>query len=500
MIRRRQRSPARGETEPPRAAAAGNGRRVSVPPAPAQVGGDWVYRTLLLSMAAFWWVGIVAPQLVSLAFPQLLAPDMIPKGLNPEVEGSTANWFSAGMLFGAALLLLGSAVERRLRAAGWTVVISWVVLAAAAALVALEELVEFKGGLDALIRRWIDTEFDTILRIPTLGVAIPVLALAVWRSHRAWKVRAPLLLGLGMWASIVVREVFVFPRLYAIPAPTLGGVFEESLELAAAALLGLGAALALWPGPGRRLPPRRVQALLGGSVAAVAVLGGLAVALLFRAPQVDARAYWPEGTFQITLADGESVTQELDATTAPVAEVEVQAIVRGPQDRLGALLWRVMEVDAGTFGPVLREGRILVAAADYLHRKTLDLARPLAPSAGRTLAVQLVADVEPGSFMQIGATRRTPPPRRNLWVNGEPAWPDQSIEITAYTHQGLTLSKLQALWELAANNPRWALLMLDVFLVMSLLLFVPSLLVTVALSEWRAARPPRRVAEGVQGG
>ena len=44
-------------------------------------------RVLLLGAVAFWWGLIVVPRLVSLAFPELLSLDAIPRHLDPEQRG-----------------------------------------------------------------------------------------------------------------------------------------------------------------------------------------------------------------------------------------------------------------------------------------------------------------------------------------------------------------------------------------------------------------------------
>ena len=63
---------------------------------PVRRRAQWTSGVLLLGAVAFWWGLIVVPRLVSLAFPELLSPDTIPRHLNPDQEGTVANAVSAG--------------------------------------------------------------------------------------------------------------------------------------------------------------------------------------------------------------------------------------------------------------------------------------------------------------------------------------------------------------------------------------------------------------------
>ena len=60
----------------------------------------WTGRLLLLSAVLFWWGGVLAPNLLSLAFPAWLSPESIPRDLNPDIdwEGRLANRVSATAL------------------------------------------------------------------------------------------------------------------------------------------------------------------------------------------------------------------------------------------------------------------------------------------------------------------------------------------------------------------------------------------------------------------
>ena len=67
-------------------------------------------RALLVGGVVFWWGAVVAPQLVSMAFPSLLPWDALSRQLNPDLETSVANTVSA-----ASLLIVAAvgAFERR---------------------------------------------------------------------------------------------------------------------------------------------------------------------------------------------------------------------------------------------------------------------------------------------------------------------------------------------------------------------------------------------------
>ena len=68
------------------------------------------------------------------------------------------------------------------------------------------------------------------------------------------------------------------------------------------------------------------------------------------------------------------------------------------------MIWRVMEAGEGGEGRILREGRMEVAARDYLSWESVDFP-PVVEAEGRPLALQLVADVEPEAYLRIGATK-----------------------------------------------------------------------------------------------
>jgi hypothetical protein len=116
----------------------------------------WIGRLLLIGAVLFWWGGVVVPNLVSLAFPEWLAPEAIPRDLNPDIdwEGRLANRVSAAALLVLAGLALGSAVASRRRNEAWPAPTGWAVLAVTAALLFWEESSDFHTtALPGLARR-----------------------------------------------------------------------------------------------------------------------------------------------------------------------------------------------------------------------------------------------------------------------------------------------------------------------------------------------------------
>ena len=147
---------------------------------------EWTGRALLLGAVGFWWGLIVVPRLVSLAFPELLAPDAIPRHLDPDSEGNLANAVSAIALLITGLLALGNAVVSRgglRQAGGWIAAGGWTVLGATAIYLAWEEVSEFHAeGTRALGETLLGTAYRSTLWPVVLSPLIVafVLAMAVF--------------------------------------------------------------------------------------------------------------------------------------------------------------------------------------------------------------------------------------------------------------------------------------------------------------------------------
>ena len=68
--------------------------------------------------------------------------------------------------------------------------------------------------------------------------------------------------------------------------------------------------------------------------------------------------YW------VSLADQQSVAQEFPMPATPLSRLSLRIVNRGPDQRPGAAVWRVIEAREGGIGRVLREGRVEVPAGD----------------------------------------------------------------------------------------------------------------------------------------
>ena len=165
---------------------------------------------------------------------------------------------------------------------------------------------------------------------------------------------------------------------------------------------------------------------------------------------------------------------------APPARVDLRVANRDPQGRPGTMIWRMLETGEGGSGRVLREGRMEVAARDYLSWVSIDFPPPV-EAEGRPLALQLVADVEPEAHLRIGTTKTNRYEDGRLWVNGALAWPDQNIEFVIYGAPELTRSKLRAMLRVFTSHWRWPVMVVDTAITMTVITLIPALLLTAAL-------------------
>ena len=469
---------------------------------------EWTGRVLLLGAVAFWWGLIFAPRLVSLTFPDLLSPDAIPPHLNPDTERTVANAVSAIFLLIAALLAFANALRSfgRLRtqhvsrrgavpqAHGWIATGGWTALAVTAAFLAGEEVAEFKtaAGMIALGEIVLGTAYRyalwPVLVSPLILAFVLAMGVFVSKGLHAREVRALLILGLTAWVLVLMHEVsgeFVFDG----DALLFKRLLEETLEFGGTLLIGLSAGIALrGPGPlagifgGRgRFPPAAWSMAAIATIACVVVLGAVA-AVVHRTPLADARALTHIGAFHIIVYDKHSLVQELGVLPEPPARFDLRITSRAPPGRSGILIWRVMEADKETpgSGRILREGRVEVPARDYPSWEGIDFPPPVEAD-GRPLALQLIADVGPRAHLRVGATKTNRYEDGRLWVNGALAWPDQNIEFVAYSAPELTRSKLRAMWRVFISDWRWPVLAVDAAIAMTLITFIPTLLVTAAL-------------------
>ena len=455
---------------------------------------------LLLGAVAFWWGLIVVPRLVSLAFPELLSPDTIPRHLNPDQEGTVANAVSAGALLTAGVLAFVNALRSfgRLRTQDarrttnrWIAVGGWAALAVTLTYLAWDEVSEFHTARTLALGREVfgianNQYLWPVVLSPLILVFVLAMGVFVHKGLRDRELRAPLIFGFAAWLLAVAHEAsYLF--LFAGRAEMLEIVLEETLEFGGTLLIGLSAGIALGSEAVSRVPDgafwgRHVFLPLFGSMVATAVLGGLAVALLFRAPFVNARALTHIGAFHIIVYDKHSLVQELGVLPEPPARFDLRITSRAPPGRSGILIWRVMEADKETpgSGRILREGRKEIPVGDHPSWESIDFP-PLVEAEGRPLALQLIADVGPRAHLRVGATKTNRYEDGRLWVDGALTWPDQNIEFVAYSAPEPTRGKLQAMWHIFSSDWRWPVLAVDVAIVMTLLTFIPALLVTAAL-------------------
>ena len=452
---------------------------------------EWAGRVLLLGAVAFWWGAIVLPRLVSLTFPELLSPDAVPPHLNPDREGSLANTVSAIFLLITALLALGNAVVSRRRGAGLIAVGGWTALAVMTASVAWEEKADFKGGFAPAAGRWLFGELWSntsviesawVLMSPLIMTFVVAMWFLIHKGLSTRAVRAPLILGLTAWLLAIVYDEGAHKIALLGWTKTLSVLLEETLEFSGTLIIGLAAALSLSKGRGRELAPgvfggRRLLRLALGSMAVVAVLGGFVVsgaASTYREQLVDTRGLVG---FNVSLANEQSLVQEIGVVSAPMASLKLRVTSRDSQDRSGVILWRVREAGVGGSGPILREGRMEVAAGIHPRWENIDF--PLLVEAeGRPLAVQLIAEVEPEAHLRIGGTKTNRLEHLQFWINGMKTWPDQNLELVAYGPGELTRSKFQAIWSHFTWS--WPALAGAAIVGLWIITFIPALLVTVA--------------------
>ena len=478
---------------------------------------------------AFWWGAIVVPRLVSLTFPELLPLDAISPNLDPDNEGNVVNGVSGLFLLVTALLALANAIvsyrgavrifdslrtQDRIAAAGWTV------LAVTAAYLAWEEVSEFHAeGTRAVGERLLGAGYPSTLWPVVMSPLIVafVLAMGVFVSKglpstdSGREVRALLILGLAAWLLAIVQELG-----HTFKPSLLTRLIEEALEFGGTLVIGLSAAIALrgqsvlgpfrpssTPNHGKQA--RDASRQFGGHsrfpltvwrmaaiaiVACVIALGAL-VGDLHRAPLADARARIHIGAFHLLLphsAAGEhSVVQELGMLTAPPARIDLRVANHDLEGRPGTLIWRVMEAEESGSGRILREGRKDIDAGEQLEWERIEFP-PILEAEGRPLALQLVAELGPGGQLRIGATKTNRYEEGRLLVNGAPAWPDQNIEFAVYTEAKSTLSKPRTAWNTFTSDWRWPVLIVQSAIGMTVVTFIPALLVAAALPRRRLSQ------------
>ncbi|MCY4113505.1 MAG: hypothetical protein OXG33_06145 [Chloroflexi bacterium] len=468
-------------------------RRANHSPAPRMT--EWTGRLLLVGAVVFWWGGHVGPQLFSFAFPALLSPDALPPQLNPEQDGSLANLVSAVALVMAALLALANAIVCRRKAAGRLAVSGWSLLGLTAAYLAWEEVSDFHAtDLDPIGRTIFGGEFlgsagtqlwVFILSPLILGFLV-AMGLFACRELRAQAVRGPFILGLIAWLVAIAQEAGYW-AFASGRASELVIVVEETLEFSGALLIGLSAATALRGHNGSRMQSgrasRRWRVSLIGSATVVAVLGVLAIAFVFRALLIDARAPSHTDAFGLRLGAKESVVQEVHMPSYPLGRLDFRLAHRDPDRDSGIASLRVSRLDSPD--QPLAEYQLTVPTGQDSRRIGVDLVPAIVEPEGQRLALELVADVEPDAELRVVATRVNRYDDGALWINGAPAFPDQDLEFAAYGAPEPTRSKLESVWKLFASGWSWPVLLADLWVGLTLVALTPVVLITGAFQSRR---------------
>ena len=446
-------------------------------------------RLLLLGAVALCWGAYVVPQLASLAFPGLLPPDVLPRDLDFGIEGSVANAISAAALLVVAALALANSIVGRRRRAPWLLVGGWAVLAVSVAYLAWDELLTdlHEEASTSLQRALFADSSDAWTWAVHLGLLPIALALAVWALVVANRPNgamvSPLALGFAAWLLATVIDTSQ-PTLFAGRAETLEVVFDETLEFSGSLLIALSAAVALrWGQTSQRrvhsFPRRRLRRTAVGSVALVAALGALAVGFLFRAPVVDAQSDSHVEIFRVSLRHQEAAVQAFHMPAVPVGSVNLRVAGAARGDRAGNVGIRLTRL--GTSEPILAEGSARVPSRATPDWVNLTLFPQLNEAEGQPLALTVVADLNTDEQLMVSGTKRNRHQVGDLWINGQMAWPDQSLEFVAYGTSEPTRSKFAGLVNLLTSSWHWPLLLVDILLALTALTLVPVFLVATAI-------------------
>ena len=444
-------------------------------------------RPFILVAVAFWWGGVLALNLVSLAFPELLPPTSIPDDLDPDSEGTIVNAVSAGTLLIAALLALANAV---LRSRSFASVGGWAVLGMTCVYLAWEELTDFHVVGVVPIRRAVFSDdlfysagvyLWVVLASPLIAAFVLSMGIFVRKSLHNQETRLLFVLGLAAWVLALAYEAS-YPFLFLGRADALAILLEETLEFGGTLLFILSATTVLQQDTcaAHKFPGCRPRMLAAGSLVAVGIFCGLVVSFVFRAPVIDARATTHIDSFHISLTDGESLVQDLDMPDIPIGRFMLRLINDDPESRIASVKLRLKDLEYSE--SILREGQVEVTASSDPQWVTIDFPS-LAVSKGQLLAVQVVADLARGAELRIVGTKTNQNQRGGLSINGSPAWPDQAIEYMVYGAPEPTLSKLQAIQHTLASGWHWPVLAAGLALALAFAVFIPAVLLSHSLPQ-----------------
>lgn len=459
-------------------------------------------RLSLLGAITLWWGGFVIPHLIGLTSSELLPLHAIPRHLNAEYEGTVANALSALALLIVCFLAVVNAVAGFRRIGGWTANAGgWSVLAVTAAYLAWDEISDFHITGLAFVQQAVFGKdlfeaagsFIWPVLLSPLIVAFLLLMLAFARKGlRAKAARVPFFFGLAAWSLALVLEVTVpVLSVFVSQAVKLGYVLEETLEFSGALLIALSAVFALRDvaAPRSPLDGKRVRMTVLGSLIALAAFGSFFVVFLFHVPLVDARvpSHTNRDTFEVSLKDQEAIVQGIQMPAAPVGSFR---LLLANCDRRGSSAIAAVRVTRmETSARPISEGSVVVPVGDCPRWRNVELFPPLAEAEGQRLAVQVAANVEPGTELKVGATKMNYYDGGRLWVNGVLSWPDQNLEFVAYGTAAPTWSKFQGIWSVLTSHWRWPVVIVEFTIAFILITLTPALLIAAALSPTRIATP-----------
>ncbi|MCY3959166.1 MAG: hypothetical protein OXG65_12825 [Chloroflexi bacterium] len=324
----------------------------------------WAGRLLLLGAVGSCWGGFVVPQLINLAFPELLPYSALPRYLDPGIEGTLANAISAAALLAVAVLALANAIVGTSRAQSRVHVVGWTILALATIYLARDELSTDLHGetLQGLRRTVFGDSWDAFtwtLHLGLLPAAFGLTAAGIAVTNpRSRAVALPLGIGLAAWMLATLVD-YNRQSLFAGRAGQLEVVLDESLELSGSLLMAFSAGSALRRHSALQpladpIPGRRLFRLAVGSIALVAVLGSLAIGFLFRAPVVDAQSTSHVDRFRFSLRDQEAAVQEFRMPAVPVGSIRLRVANQDPAGRAGTVGVRLTRPEASQ--PILAQG------------------------------------------------------------------------------------------------------------------------------------------------
>ena len=406
---------------------------------------EWIGRILLLGVVGLWWGGHVGPQLFSLAFPALLSPDDLLHQLDPELDEGFANAASAATLLIVALLAGANAVVGWRRGAGRVALGGWCLLAAMVAVVAVSEMSDtHNDAQDDVLRAVFGVEGRPAdwVRITLISPLLAVFALAVWtfarRGLAASAARTPFVLGAGAWllagAYDATQHILLTGQDHV-----LGSIIEEMLEISGALLIGLGATIALRNDTAPRARQfGRYLAPLVGSLAAVVVLGALAVAFTFRVILIDVGATPDLHALDLRLFAQETVTQELRMPGDPIGRIDLRLAQRDPGGGKGTAAVRIASLDDPK--RTLAVGSVEFPTGVRTQWRSIDLLPPLTEPEGERLIMWVIADISPDAELWVGVAKS------NWYPDGG------SGLMESPPHRTKTLS----LWPTAPPNPHEA--------------------------------------------